>query len=301
MDSGHNAINGGNAQRFRSGASLPVASSNREDIILAPSSSDKKRRTPLIIAIILFVVAVGAGVGAWILGQPSGGGGKNNSASVRSAFNEYANYITKGIDSDADLDIKELEEYSEPFSYYEKIKKLGGDSKEYLKAVNEKFNTFLKVYGGIYSPIRINDFYYSYFLNSHMSMQDILNLYNEVGIKDAQEEVMNKYFVDIDNGLFGVDYVDYVSAELKYVLSVLDYYDYINKFECITGTEVDYECVMQNTEGDDNFYNISDTMVLLEQEANLAIGVLFNSATWTLDEIFHELYNVNDDKNGVSV
>ena len=100
--------NGGMVSGNTNGAGPIVSGSNDaapvmpsgDDIILTPSSNGatKKRRWPVVVAIVLFIVAIGAGVGAWIASQPWGKGTKDNNNLRR-----YANYVINGDENDNEI------------------------------------------------------------------------------------------------------------------------------------------------------------------------------------------------------
>lgn len=86
------------ASPIMSAPSGPVVS-GEGDVVLAPSNGGgKKRRWPIVVAIVLFVVAIGAGVGAWIASQPWGSGGSGDNI-----LRKYANYVINGDENNNDI------------------------------------------------------------------------------------------------------------------------------------------------------------------------------------------------------
>lgn len=255
-----------------SGVGPVISGDSGGDIIISSSDGSRggKRRWPIVVAILLFVVAIGAGVGALMMGKPSGGGGGD--ANVRSAFNLYANYLLYGEDTDEDIgenmglyylyyfDSQDIEltvddeEEEQVVIYYSELKKRLADFTELVKNNEENDNDSLVI---DYSAISADYFTVrqTYLLNSG----DIRMLFEKNGY-DQTVEYINEYysgFIDSDSTLqnalggFLIDYSNYYLAEYNAYKDAGCAMDAIDSDECRN---------MVNIERDTNIISIDDSI-----------------------------------------
>ena len=269
MDSGHNAINSGNAQEVYSSGG---------DIVLAPSGGAKKKRWPIVVAVLLFLIAIGAGVGAWIMSQPQGGGNGGSSGgsgtssnSLREKFNNYANYVLFGKDDVGDFDYSLI---SETMPYFMSE---GLNIDYYVGVAQDKYDNLAKVYNGIYDLSNLELYFQYYAAIQHIDISDLIDIYRNNGFDDATMIIRNNYRV---SGL-NQDLDEYLNVareiSLKYLVIIKD----VDVSGCL-GDNVDLvECY--DFAGDDNYMDLHNRYISLSNR-------LYSVAIDTMEAIYKEIY-----------
>ncbi|MBR3144213.1 hypothetical protein IKF12_03410 [Candidatus Saccharibacteria bacterium] len=274
MDSGHNAINGGNAQGVYSSGG---------DIVLAPSGGAKKKRWPIVVAILLFLIAIGAGVGAWFASRPQGGGNGGSggesgtsSNSLKGKFNNYANYVLFGKDSTDDFnydDISGLDPY---------FMTVGSGINDYLETAQNKYSEFSNAYydGGGKSKIVSLAVYFQYYAGSRpLTMQDIINSYVDNGYNSAVDMINNNYTSDVSIR----SYSEYLESEKNLALTWLEVVNNASNAGCISGKTITEGCYSVSEETEKNISNY-------KKDVSELVFEMLMDASDALDEVYKELY-----------
>ena len=245
MDSGHNAINGGNAQG--------VYSASGDIMISSGNGGGKKRKGLLVVAVFLMLIAVGAGVAAWVLSQPNNGegGGDGPSTEIASLQEAYYNDDENGWsqyysnenkrltslykateDEDLKTLLKEQLQLLAMFNFDKEDSVFGSNAiiEAYLGgSLDSKVNTVKSKLASIEIVDGYIEEYVQKMTEAINTVTDILVIYSEAGC--ASSTVEGLYECELP-GQYGIDYnkaMNNYSAiynTITYVLnSAASYYD----------------------------------------------------------------------------
>lgn len=268
---------------------IPVISSGTGDIILtsAPGNKDRKH-WPIIVAIaVLFMIAIVTGIAAVVVGQNQGD--KDTPAAlgnVKTAFNEYINYLISGVNSSKDLTAEQLESPT-PFAYTLKVEGRISELGTYAERLSNKYQDLTTVYVGNYLPSDINDYFYNYVVADLISSDDILKLYTNFGKEEAQDRIISTY--NTDGGNYGMNYMDFVTAELEFGLMAVRYYATLDSNGCLLNGENDMECagrIMKENE------EVAHAMERTSQRVSETASVLRTDAITALHGMYDEIYEI---------
>ena len=210
----------------------PIMSPVGGDIILTPSQPVKKKKTGLIIAVILILIAIGAGVAAVML---MGKGGRDT------AFNDFTNLVLyngtdkypneNGLYAIQAVAVVPIEEEMDTF--YDKVREIGN---ELINSDDSNKELVKKVLLWTY----VADFYNFY-------DDDTVTVYESSGYETAKNMLSDRYnLVSITDDS---EYSEIVSMAL---FAEEVYLDYVNEYEsggCSLLREVD-DCVAIEVETD---------------------------------------------------
>lgn len=238
-----------------SGVGPVVSGDSGGDIIISSSdgSRDGKRRWPIVVAIVLFIVAIGAGVGAWILGMPNRG---DDVGSTKIALNRLMNYVINGEASNDESDVvydagakyyfitnqntieKQAELYAgvnnlldDFVSKYDKAY-INGLSEEKYNLLNDTVNDIKQLF----------DFMQEFYTKRPPTAIDIRNEYFANGRK-LMIDLMNDYYdFDIENNKYVDGFYDAYEAWINNEADLLDLYV---SFGCVVNNNVQYGCILE--------------------------------------------------------
>ncbi|MDO5451878.1 MAG: hypothetical protein Q4F56_02205 [Candidatus Saccharibacteria bacterium] len=221
----------------------------------------RNKKVVLIVLAVLLVVA-GGGFLLWRSLSSGNGGQLFGMDSIRSSFNEYANYLLNGEKST--IDIGEIGDFEESYfgraimneetqiDYYVNLKDY---YENFLNNVNER-NDENKYDGGFLDSygIRLN-FVVTYYTEDSLTFDSILGAYSkggEAAAKDLIEERAKVY--DSFGQIYDFYYQDLLKDWANGILASIAYYDGLG---CLGADEVNYDCVMER--GNDEAEEILET------------------------------------------
>lgn len=198
-----------------------------------------RSRKGLAVVLVVFLLLVIGGVGAWAYfsSGSKGGGGVASEDSVKSAYNEYINYVIYNKEGSEDFDIDDA--VSQTPYYYQ----IGGDErKAFLEKAETKYQSLVDKYykiGGSYNIGDVKAFYQDLGLVVDHSLEEILNSYQKSGW-EATEEMIDSISENIDNdsAVAGA----YVIALVSYEKSLLKIVDSASLLGCSSGLILDGSC-----------------------------------------------------------
>lgn len=228
-----------------SGVGPVISGDSGGDIIISSSDGSRggKRRWPIVVAILLFLVAIGAGVGALMIGKPSG-----DNPLLKVSFNEYANYVMYGKTSSDIFDIHGIDDayYFEIVVWnkdYDELEKIA----EYQNAFGSKIednNTLKTMYD---EQVNYLDFIKQILLKDDVSWIDLMPVYKESG-RVAVKSMYNGYYGSSYEETLIKEFIDEYHAWLD---GQLDLFDYYNQSGCFSNDYLDDECLFSLIEEED--------------------------------------------------
>ena len=256
-----------------SGIGPVISGDSGGDIIISSSDGSRggKRRWPIVVAILLFLVAIGAGVGALMIGKPSGGGSGDMDA--KSTFNRYANYLLYG------------ENTSKEFGKYMGLRYIYYFDEQKLQDASDDEQADLIV--GYYDAIsdKIKNFYDAYNKNENGASSSFVGEYVEGVLSFA--EINRIVFLDSDNvwELYKNSGYDdaYSKVEMYYSTLLNSEYDtprslgtimvelskkYLDRFEAYSATG----CTVDDACNNEDISSINNEIIVLNIDADVIVN-----------------------------
>lgn len=239
-----------------------------DDIVLAPSSNGatKKRRWPVAVAIVLFIVAIGAGVGAWIASQPWGSGGGVSKTDTKTELSKMIGYILHQDDSLRDFEESDFDSElptqmlyfgssEDAQNYFTNATRL---AQEYNDGIENEENLDIVIRNVADNQEKILQFLNLYLITPTPSVESVIDLlsYEDDNVA-ANEYIVNNYgqmlSLDADSAN---NYVGYMALSL--IAEAELFSKYIN-MECAEDSDdvVFADCLVEGVSSEEaiNTYN----------------------------------------------
>lgn len=268
---------------------LPI-SSGQSDVVLSSGGGKKNSKIWMIVSIILVLLGVGVGVVAVVMlnGQKE----QNNTAitgEVKKKFNSYANYILTGENSDDDIDISSIynsDYYADGVLFnQENLSENIKIKADFLNNLEEKYNALIKVYDGPYDLSDIQVYFYDFAKLKTLNESEIFDNYISLGAQATQELIKSNLKIQ------GIEYnknlLNFLQAENKLELALVDYYNELNNAGCIMNGVLNDECADLNIE-------TGEIVMAAGEGVFRAENSLSNGARTTLENVYGEIYDIDE-------
>lgn len=264
-----------------SAPSEPVVSGGG-DVVLAPSGGVKKKRWPLVVGIVLILIAIGAGVGAWIASQPKGGSGGSGGVSsntLKGKFNIYANYVLFGKDSAEDFGYDVIMDTT-PYFMTEGI-----DVNNYVKTAQNKYDEFSTAYyeNNGKQDIYAMAVYYQYYVEVQpLTMNNVVSSYANNGY-DATVKMINEKYDGVTTGV-NQEIDEFVFAERNLSKAWLKMAVEADGQGCFASGMIKEDCYLESEALKNEIINNSQEIIKIFQRVS-------SNASTVLMRVYNETYN----------
>ncbi len=239
-------------------------------IILAPTEK-KTKRWPIVVAVILFLVAIGTGVAALVLTK--------SKPVVTDVAKAYIEYFVYGTEGENQVNEATFEMNSDDFAIKKKLESASSqESSEYFDKLVDKYNmlqntgkevysadllTYNKLYLDFYKAIS-QAMYSDFLINAFNGNNTTNNLYNNLAV--GESALLKKVYDSLD----------------KYTNERYKNYTKIQDWGCMNEGTVDYNCIwISDKEGDISWGDES-----MDEELYQYKGVIYNILVDNLNKFF---------------
>ena len=246
------------------------------DVVLVPDAPVKsgKKKWVVIGFVSLIVVMLGVAVVLFFVMNSQNGGRVS-----KKAFNEYANYVLFGKESDEDFDIEMIGD--KPY-----FLTLNDNSiEQYLKIADGKYWKFEEAYyanGGTEDVGLLKSFYQDYAAIRPLSDKEIANLYIDGGEPLVKSKIKERYMLKgvYQDLYYYADFLDDFSA------LILGFMPKVDDIECISKNGLTEDC-----------YNMTEEESVLMEGYMLVMMRIYNkiyrNARQTLLSVYDNLYDID--------